>query len=782
LCTPLGADVEETWGRLVRGERAIAPLTLFDASAQRVALAARVPDAALVDLAPRGNSRGPVSSAWSRTTAMAVRAAREALARAAVDPWEARVGLVVGGTTAGMFETEELLGRFHGEPGLREPLAEMRAHPLTSTGDFLEETLGPFARIRTLSSACSSGANALVVAASWLLEGGFDAVLAGGCDALCRLTLTGFNALAAVDPEACRPFDRRRRGISLGEGAGFLVLERAERARARGTAPLAALAGWAVASEAHHITNPAADGAVVAALVGRALARAGISPFELDYVNAHGTGTPANDAMEAAALARALGEEVGRIPVSSSKGQIGHTLGAAGAIEAAISVLVVARRTLVPTAGLAEPDPSLRLVHIPGVGKEVPRVRAALSNAFGFGGMDTVLVFREVERMRRGPGPVSAAGFGSAHAPGPASAPVRAPASASASSSASSSASTPAASVVPYPTTEVLLTGVAIFGTWGLLGGEECADLLGATSKARGPAHPDAFLDPERARRLDAMARLGAVVVERALADAGVAGPALRASGVILASAYGNVDATAAFLHRVASRGPRFAPPADFPSLVPSSPVGHITIYLGMTGPAFATADLGASGESAFAQAAEFIAAGEARCLVAGCVAPKSDIVDRALFPLFRAPRVSSRAPAEDISAALVLEAEGEVARRGGRALARVRRVVSWRGDPRPALATLGAAPRGGPPEPPDRAGAEVLFAGGDDVASVLHAAGAWASCARLRCEAALGESDALGGVALAVGAARVGAGRTREALILGLAPGRGYAVVLGPP
>ena len=214
----------------------------------------------------------------------------------------ARIGLVVGGTTAGMFETERLLARLHAEPDCREALADMLSHPLSSTGDRLNETLGPFARIRTVSSACSSGANAIAIGAAWLLLGEVDVVVAGGSDGLCRLTLSGFNALAALDPAPCRPFHSNRRGTSLGEGAGFLVLERAERAMARGAKPVAALAGWALGAEAHHITQPAGDGSVVAALIESAMTDAGVAPADLDYVNSHGTGTPVNDPVEAAAL------------------------------------------------------------------------------------------------------------------------------------------------------------------------------------------------------------------------------------------------------------------------------------------------------------------------------------------------------------------------------------------------------------------------------------------------------------------------------------------------
>ncbi|HXN33815.1 MAG TPA: beta-ketoacyl-[acyl-carrier-protein] synthase family protein, partial [Polyangiaceae bacterium] len=389
LVTPLGAGVEATWTRLVRGDRAIRAIRLFGAGGQRASVAGEVDGVS----APDGEADGP----WSRTSAMAWAAADEAMRAASVDVRRSRVGLVVGGTTGGMFENEQVLARLHAEPDGREAIKKMLSHPLTATGDCLEGRLGPFARVRSVASACSSGANAIIVAALWLLSGEVDIAVAGGSDGLCRLTLSGFNALGAIDPEPCRPFDRRRRGTSLGEGAAFLVLERADRSRTRRGAPppIAELAGWALGAEAHHITNPAPEGGLVASLIARAITRAGLSPRDIDYVNAHGTGTPANDAMEAAALARALGPEIARVPVSSSKGQIGHALGGAGAIEAVITSLVIARRVLVPTAGLEEPDPALALVHVPHVGQEVPRVRAAMTNAFGFGGMDTVLVFTE---------------------------------------------------------------------------------------------------------------------------------------------------------------------------------------------------------------------------------------------------------------------------------------------------------------------------------------------------------------------------------------------------
>jgi 3-oxoacyl-[acyl-carrier-protein] synthase II len=728
LVTPLGVGVEATWSRLVRGERAIRPVSLFDVAGQRVGIAAQV------------EGVWGATPGWSRASAMAAAAAEEAMSAARLDPRRLRVGLVVGGTTGGMFETEQLLARLHAEPECREVLVDMLSHPLTATGDRLAERLGPFARVRTLSSACSSGANALVVAAAWLLAGEVDAVVAGASDGLCRLTMSGFNALGAIDPEPCRPFDRRRRGTSLGEGAGFVVLEGDASARARGASPVARLAGWAVGAEAHHITNPAPDGAVVASLVERAIASAGVSAREVDYVNAHGTGTPLNDSMEAGALARALGPEIARVPVSSTKAQIGHTLGAAGAIEAVITALVVARRTLVPTAGLDDPDPELALAHVPHVAREVPRVRAALSNAFGFGGMDTVLVFAQAgENSQGGREDRRIVGGGD-----PSPKPSRPP-------------------ILPV---NPIVTGVAAFGPWGLFGVDECATLAERRFDPGEAPDPDAHLDAMRARRLDRSSRLGAVAVQRALAEAGATGAGV---GVVLGSAFGNVDGSAAFMHRIFERGPRSAPPAEFPNLVPSSPVGHTSIYLGLRGPSFATADLSTSGESAFVQAAQLVAAGEATCVVGGAVEPRSDIVQRVLGALFAHAASQAGAARSDVAAAIVVEAEHEARARGARVLARVRQTLEWRDEPRLLERLVGPAGSRG----------EVVLARSNGGADELLAATPWSAVPRHLCAPAVGESEGLGAVAIAVAASRIATGRATDVLVLGLARGRGYAIVL---
>jgi 3-oxoacyl-[acyl-carrier-protein] synthase II len=557
-------------------------------------------------------------------------------------------------------------------------------------------------------------------------------VLAGGADGLCRLTLSGFNALGAVDPEPCRPFDRRRRGLNLGEGAGFAVLERGAHAKRRGKEPIAELAGWALGAEAHHITNPDASGLGAANVLRKALRRAKLSPREIDYVNAHGTGTPLNDPMEARALSSAFGEEIGRIPVSSSKGQLGHTLGAAGALEAIVTALAVKYQALPPTSGLVDPDPECDLVHVTEKGRPA-RVRAAASNSFGFGGMDSVLVFSEPE-------------LAAAHRP---------------------------------LARSIVVTGAATLTLAGVLGASGSAELLSGPARAvrAGPLEVDLgpLLDTSKARRLDRPARLGAVVALRALAEAGpsaLADPTK--AGVVLGSAFGSVDASAAFIHRVFEKGPRFASPAEFPNLVPSSPVGHVSIYLGLRGPALATADLATTGESAMVQAVELLESGEAEVVVAGAVEEASDIAERILVGLFARSRAELELPRGEGAAAIVLESGDHAAARGARVLSRVVGVHEWRnGAPSPLSLLL---------PPKDASAARVVLPREHEGAEVSLDASAWRDVARAAVGPRAGQHEGLGAIAVAAAVGLLAQGKVKEVLVIGLAVGRGYALTLAVP
>ena len=220
-------------------------------------------------------------------------------------------------------------------------------------------------------------------------------MLAGGADALARLTFSGFNQLRLMDPEPCRPFDRGRAGMNIGEGAGILVLERMEDARRRGAHIYAAVAGHGVACEAFHPTAPEPQGIPVAAVVSLALRDARLSADAVDHINAHGTATPQNDAAEARGFARVFGDRVRRVPVTSVKSMVGHCLGAAGGVEAAVLALSIDRGVIPPTIHHNESDEGIVIDVVANDARET-RLRCAVSTSLGFGGNDSAIVMTEV--------------------------------------------------------------------------------------------------------------------------------------------------------------------------------------------------------------------------------------------------------------------------------------------------------------------------------------------------------------------------------------------------
>ncbi len=779
VVSPLARTAGGTMDRLLRGDRAFRKLTLFELPDARSSIAAEIDGLSPEEVAPPGKAEG-----WSRTDTMAVHAAREALAQAGLAPGRTPVDLVVGGTTAGMFETEHLLASLSNDEASIRPLDRMISHPLSAPADHVSAAAGPFRRVRTVCSACSSGASAILLGAAWIRLGRSDRVLAGGADGLCRLTYSGFAALGALDPSPCRPFDRGRMGLSLGEAAAFLVLESEASARARGAVPLAELRGWAIGSEGHHITNPERDGRTAARVMAAALARGGLSPDQVDYVNAHGTATPLNDVMESAALRACFGERAARVPVSTVKGQIGHTLGAAGALEAAMTVLAIARGEIPPTVGLEEVDPECALDHVRTARRLV--IRAAVSNSFGFGGMDAVLAFTA-------PG---------AFPPPPALSPR-----------------------------DVVLTGAATVGPLGVQASEGSAAYLAegpAPDAGRIPFHAADHLDLGRARRIDRAGRFATAAMRCALGDASQAprdssaatsgggagaaqdgggpgaaqdggGPgathdggeagARRDSagaaqgggdalvialpervGAIFGASFGNVDASTAYMKRIHQKGAKYASPAEFPNLLPSSPVGHASIYLGLRGAAFAVSDLNVTAESAMTTAIELVAAGEADVLAAGSVEETSPMIERCLGPVCE--EITSRGPRSEGASAGVFEAAAAARARGARILARVAWWTSWR-DPE-------AAPLAGVPAPPE--GALVLAGRLPAQAAELLRGTPWEAVPVRALAPRTGDHEGAGGFAVVAGAALVARGPTPAVLVVGCALGRGYALLLAAP
>ena len=377
--SPFGAGVKTYWDGLEAGSCAIRPVTLIDTDGFRCRLAAEVPG--LITGAARR----------SRADRLALAAAREALDDAGLSFAERRdAALVVGAVGGGMLEAEGWYwARQRGGPV--PPAATLRSILPSSHAETLGHRLrleGPRA---TIVTACSSGAGAVAVAAELIADGVVPVALAGGADALTRICYMGFNALKLLDPAPCRPFDRDRKGMSIGEGAGFLVLEDAAHAAARGARIYAELGGAGSTTDAYHVTAPHPDGDGMARAMAAALAAGRVTPAEVGYVNAHGTATPQNDRIEARALAAVFGE--GRPLVSSTKSMIGHTMAAAGALEAIATVLALARECIPPTANLVTPDPDVPFDCVPKIAREVV-VDHAISNCFGFGGQNITLLFR----------------------------------------------------------------------------------------------------------------------------------------------------------------------------------------------------------------------------------------------------------------------------------------------------------------------------------------------------------------------------------------------------
>jgi 3-oxoacyl-[acyl-carrier-protein] synthase II len=391
LVTPVGIGREEVWQGLLDGRSGFAPIESFDSSRFPVHLGAEV----------RGFDPGP----WLRTldpgqlgraSQLAAAAARMALTDAGIDveepSWDGtRAGVAMGTTSGEPREIERFDDRYlaGGLDGLGPELIGL--YPCHMIAAHVAREVGFAGSVTMIPTACAAGNYAIAHAFDILRAGRADVMLAGGADAFSRITYAGFSRLGAIAPERCQPFDRNRKGMIPGEGAGVLVLEPLERALARGARVYAEVAGYGLSCDAHHMTaaHPEGDGAARA--MERALADAGFGPEEVSYISAHGTGTPTNDRLETLAVQRVFGAAAARTPMSSIKSMIGHTMGAASAIEAAVCSLAVSTGRIPPTMNLDEPDGDLD--YVPNHAREHD-VRVAMNNAYAFGGNNASVIFQ----------------------------------------------------------------------------------------------------------------------------------------------------------------------------------------------------------------------------------------------------------------------------------------------------------------------------------------------------------------------------------------------------
>jgi nodulation protein E len=394
IVSALGLTVPEVWGKLKRGECGIAPLPDHGDPPYRFS------NGALAwGFDPCQYFEDKELAMLERFAQMAAVAAREAVAQSGLDfhgPLGSRSAIITGSSVGGQFSEEEGYFQLYkkGNPRV-SPLTIPRTMSNAGASRIsLEHGIqGP---VYTISTACSSSNHALGQAFWMVRQGTVEAAIAGGSEAVfAEGLLRAWEALRVVSQDTCRPFSKDRRGLILGEAGAMLVLENWEHARARGAAILGEIVGFGMSSDAHHVTQPTADGPANA--MRWALQDAGLTPDAVQYINAHGTGTVTNDATETTAIRKVFGSHADRLLVSSSKSMHGHTLGAAGAVEAIVTVLSLRNQIAPPTANYNQPDPACDLDVVPNQARCAP-MEFAISNSFAFGGLNAVSVFRAVRQ------------------------------------------------------------------------------------------------------------------------------------------------------------------------------------------------------------------------------------------------------------------------------------------------------------------------------------------------------------------------------------------------
>lgn len=571
LACGLGDDPAQVWAAVVAGGDGIRPITRLDTSTLTCQFAAELRSTPVGTERAVGLARAVADAALDNAR----------LATGDVDPYRVGIGL---GTSVGGLEQGET---WHRQLLADGPEAAQRgrliSYPLYTSADALAHRYGFRGPKVVMSNACAAGANAIGWAADQIRLGRADVMLAGGVDVLDILSLSGFDSLKALDPTPCAPLSRSG-GLNLGEGCAFLVLESAEGARRRGATPLGWVRGYGLTSDAHHATapDPRGDGALRA--MRRALAEGGLSPADIGYLNAHGTGTPANDTAEPQAVRDLFGDDIP--PVSSTKSQIGHTLGAAGAVEAAVSVLALQKQMLPPTIRV---DPEH--VRLPDVVPDRGRphaMSAVLSNSFAFGGNNCSLLFG------------SAAGDG-----------------------------TPTARrrVVVTGAGTVSGLGLGRDALWSSLAqGRGAVGDLGpayAASRSRfgvevGRAHLK-HVDPSYRRRVDQIGALVLAVTRMAVTDAGVSARSVGPErlGMTFGTFTGPLETVAALSTTIIEQGPHMVSPRLFPNSVVNAAVGHACLALQAKGPLSTLATGTVAGLQAVQYAADLLADGEADVIVA---------------------------------------------------------------------------------------------------------------------------------------------------------------------
>ncbi|HEY5346031.1 MAG TPA: beta-ketoacyl-[acyl-carrier-protein] synthase family protein, partial [Verrucomicrobiae bacterium] len=559
IVTAAGCGVEEVWAAIANGTSGLTPLSLFQSPRYGQMLVGEIKH----DLAKLG---APLRS--SRSDKLGWLAAREAIQSSKINLENCadRAGIVLGCSVGGSYDSEHFLttlikrGKMRARP--------TRFHECHSAVDLIANDFGLFGPGLTISTACSSGALAIATAAELIMAGEADVMLAGGADSLSLMTWGGFNALLLTDAAGCRPFDATRSGMTLGEGAAMLVIESEASAQKRGAKILARLAGWGASCDAHHATAPHPEGAGALAAMQAALRRANLDATNIDYINAHGTGTRDNDLAEAKALKKLFGETVP--PFSSTKRFFGHALAASGAIEAVICVEALRRQALPPNPGFTMPDAAIGL-------EPVTTLRPAtlthvMSNSLGFGGNNATLIFSKSEITPR--------------------------------------------TLAPKPS-PVVVAGLGIIGPGAIASREIEPPLSPGKVLVHncGPLAGAATLTPNQRRRFSRLIQMALLTARRSHAP----DPAQRVT-VAIGTGMGCLDTAAMFIENMIAKDEREPMPAQFPNSVHNAAAAQVAIDQGAQGLNSAPTCGDISFECALWQGISQLAIGEADCALTGAV------------------------------------------------------------------------------------------------------------------------------------------------------------------
>ncbi len=389
VISAIGTSVSETERALRTQTSGIGAISLFD-SVHRGVLPVGEVKLSDTDLAQQLSIAGNIP----RTALLGIYAARQAVQQAGINLKDWRTGLISATTVGGMDRTENFFTEFSTDQQAGK-LRDVVYHNCGSSTELMAEDLGIHQFITTINTACSSSVNSIMLGSRMIRQGMLDIVIAGGTDALTRFTLNGFNSLMILDKELCRPFDANRKGLNLGEGAGYVVLMSDAVKRSLDKPSLATIAGYANTNDAFHQTASSPDGRGSYAAMQQALAMAGLGTADINYINLHGTGTQNNDASEGTAIRRLFENRIP--PLSSTKAYTGHTLGASGGVEAVFSIMALRNQCVFPNLRFETPMPETNIV--PQQVFEETVVNHVMSNAFGFGGNCSSIIFSKANEL-----------------------------------------------------------------------------------------------------------------------------------------------------------------------------------------------------------------------------------------------------------------------------------------------------------------------------------------------------------------------------------------------